>query len=412
MSQRLLERSPIFACAGFILFLFLANLWNFALDRDWPKLRIRSAQPLNGLTRPEPAPWTLEAFLNGETQRAVSANVGRLSPVFPISVRVKNQALYSLLGLSGAANLEIGPGGQLFGSSYLDEFCARGAPAGPARLDAWAEKVAETSSRAKELGKGFVYLFAPSKAAHAPEYIPLNRRCPALGADQTQQKLAPYRDALALRGVPFVDAARLLREASAVYPIDLFPRGGVHWNLLGAGLALREASRVLAAEPAGSPIGDYEFDWREDDEAKGVDRDLLDLLNLLWPDDHYPTAAIFRTALPGGCARAPKLLFVGDSFLREIIIAAAQAPCPPIIEHWFYAQNDEGGVGLLRFKTQPGETGNGERLVSDLALLPQSLLEADAILLEENEHNVMELNSVGNLYDAAKASKDERRALK
>ncbi|HYA81390.1 MAG TPA: alginate O-acetyltransferase, partial [Methylocystis sp.] len=239
-------------------------------------------------------------------------------------------------------------------------------------LDAWPEKIAAISARASELGKGFVYLFSPSKAAHAPEYIPLNRRCPALGADSAQQKLAPYRDALAARGVPYLDAARLLREASAIYPIDLFPRGGIHWNLLGAGLALRETSRLLAAEPAGSPIGDYAFDWREEDEAKGVDRDLLDLLNLLWPDAHYPTAAIFRTGPPTSCARAPKLLLVGDSFLREIIVAASQAPCPPIIEHWFYAQGGEGGAAMLRYRTQPGEIGNGERLVADLALLPQS----------------------------------------
>ena len=43
MKSLTLARLPIFACAGFIGFLFLANLWNFAVERDWPKLRIRSA---------------------------------------------------------------------------------------------------------------------------------------------------------------------------------------------------------------------------------------------------------------------------------------------------------------------------------------------------------------------------------
>jgi len=77
MARRFLERLPIFACAGFVAFLFLANLWNFAVERDWPKLRIRSAQPLNGVAKIEPAPWTLKAFLAGETQHAVSMNLGR-----------------------------------------------------------------------------------------------------------------------------------------------------------------------------------------------------------------------------------------------------------------------------------------------------------------------------------------------
>ena len=68
------------------------------------------------------------------------------------------------------------------------------------------------------------------------------------------------------------------------YAIDLFPRGGTHWNLLGAALTLRDISRAFEASPNGSPVGRFEFDWREDDFAKGTDRDLLDLLNLYWPD--------------------------------------------------------------------------------------------------------------------------------
>lgn len=61
MTRRLLERLPIFACAGFFGFLFLANIWNFAVERDWPKLRIRSAErPLAGHMPYQSATWTLE----------------------------------------------------------------------------------------------------------------------------------------------------------------------------------------------------------------------------------------------------------------------------------------------------------------------------------------------------------------
>ncbi len=162
MTRRIFERLPIFACAGFIGFLFLANLWNYAVERDWPKLRIRSAQPLNGVTSPEPAPWTLSAFLTGETQRAASMNLGRTSPVFPISVRAKNQTMYSLFGVSGAANIAIGRGGQLFGWEYIDEFCSRGrAPTAAAGLDNWADAITEIAAAAKTHGKGFAYLISP-----------------------------------------------------------------------------------------------------------------------------------------------------------------------------------------------------------------------------------------------------------
>src|SRR5271165_4605276 len=173
MDARLLARAPIFAAAALIGFLFLVNLWNFAVERDWPKLRIRSAEPLNGLSAEKPIPWTLQSFLSGETQHAVSSHLGRASPLFPMSVRLKNQFLYSFFGVSGAANVVIGRDGELISSEYIKEFCARGAPPGA-------------------LGKSFVYLISPSKAAYDPSWLPPGMSCPALSHPEVAEKLAPY----------------------------------------------------------------------------------------------------------------------------------------------------------------------------------------------------------------------------
>jgi len=405
MARRFLERLPIFACAGFVAFLFLANLWNFAVERDWPKLRIRSAQPLNGVAKIEPAPWTLKAFLAGETQHAVSMNLGRLSPVFPISVRAKNQLMYSLFRASGAANVVVGRQEQLFAAGYIDEFCARGEAPEQAKLNAWADGVSEIASAAKAKGKGFVYVISPSKAAHAPQYLPAGRTCPALTRGVTQEKLPPFRAALELRQTSYVDGSHLLDEAQPNYPFDLFPRGGIHWNLLGAALTMQEMTRVIARNSGASPVGEYDFDWREEDAAKGTDRDLLDLLNLFWPDDHYPTATVTRRGGEGACVKTPRLLMVGDSFLRELIVVAAQAPCPPEIDYWFYVRDDAGGITLTRYHTAPGEIDNGERMPTDLELLPESFAKADAVVLEENEANIGNNRQVGNLLDAVRLSK-------
>ena len=138
MTRTFIARLPIFACAGFIAFLFLANLWNFAVERDWPKLRIRSASPLAGVAKPKPAPWTLDAFLSGETQKAVSINLGRASPVFPIAVRAKNQLVYSLFGGSGAPGVVIGRNGQLYEQSISTNFARAAARRILTRINAWA----------------------------------------------------------------------------------------------------------------------------------------------------------------------------------------------------------------------------------------------------------------------------------
>ena len=403
MDARTLARAPIFAAAALIGFLFLVNLWNFAVERDWPKLRIRSAEPLNGLDAEKPIPWTLDAFLLGQTQHAVSNHLGRGSPLFPMSVRLKNQFLYSFFGVSGAPNVAIGRDGDLISSEYIKEFCARGAPPPQDKLAAWAGDIGEIGATTAALGKSFVYLISPSKAAYEPSWFPAGTRCPALANPQAAEKLEPYKAALAAHGVPVLDAQALLRQERAHYPIELFPKGGIHWNLLGAALALREITGKWAAQPAGSPIGDFTFDWREQDVATGPDKDLVELLNLFWPPLRYPTAAIERRGPAPTCEKHPRLLLVGSSFLRELIVAASQAPCPPTIDYWFHVQADEHS-DLMRFLIKPGETGNGERLPADPAELAQSLKEADAVVLEEIALNLTKTRQVGNLLAGARAA--------
>ena len=403
MDARFLARTPIFAAAALIGFLFLANLWNFAVQRDWPKLRIRSAEPLNGLSAEKQIPWTLDAFLSGETQHAVSAHLDRSSPLFPMSVRLKNQFLYSFFGVSGAPNVVIGRDGELISSEYIKEFCARGAPPAQDKLDAWAGDIGEIGAKAAALGKSFVYLISPTKPAYEPSWLPPGASCPALAHPHAAGKLAPYKAALAARGVPFLDGQALLREERAHYPIDLFPKGGIHWNLLGSALALREITAKWTAQPSGSPIGDFAFDWREREVAVGPDKDLVELLNLFWPPLRYPTASIERREPAQACAKHPRLLMVGSSFLRELIVVASEAPCPPTIDYWFYVQM-EGQSELTRFITKPGEIGNGERLPADPAKLAQSFAEADAIVLEEIALNLSTTRQVGNLLAGARAA--------
>ncbi len=405
MTKRFLERLPIFACAGFIAFLFLANLWNFAVERDWPKLRIRSADQLSGVGKPQAPTWTLEAFMAGETQRAVSTNLGRNSLFFRTSVRAKNQFLFSLFHASGAAGVFVGRNEQLYAAGYIDEFCARGAAPSAARVKTWADDIADIAAAAKAKGKGFLYLAAPSKASHLPQFLPTERSCPAALTARSLEALAPFRAALQERGAPFLDAGKLLRDEQKNYPIDLFPRGGVHWNFLGAALALREMTGILERQPSGSPIGNFEFDWREDDDAKGSDRDLLDLLNLFWPDNHYPTAVVTGRKNGAACARTPRLLLVGDSFLQQLIPLAGQAPCPPEIDYWFYMLNhDSGSIQLARHFIKPGDAGFGPRLATNLAQLPSSVLAADAIVLEENESTIGETLQIHNLLSAIRAA--------
>lgn len=400
MTRAVLSRLPIFACAGFILFLFTANIWNFAVERDWPKLRIRSASPLFGLAKPKPASWTVDAFLSGETQKAVSNILGRSLPVFPISVRAKNQLVYSLFGDSAARGVAIGRNGQLFEQGYIDEFCARGGAPDIARIETWAAAIREIQDALASAGKTFVYLISPSKAARYAEDLPRHASC-AARVSAIADKLWPYHDALKSKGVHFVDGAGLITANRGEFEIPLFPRGGTHWNYLGAALALR----AITDEVGSSPIGRFEFAWTSVPEAVGTDRDLVDLLNLLWPDISYPTAIVTRLRDSERCDKTPKLLALGGSFVHEVLAAATQAPCPPRIDYWFYMRTEDNGVELGHFRRAPGDASNGERLSGEPAALDENLLDTDIVLLEENESNIATTKQVGHLLEAVQRMK-------
>lgn len=400
MNRRFLARLPIFGCAGFIAFLFAANIWNVAVERDWPKLRIRSASPLAGVAKPKPAPWSLESFLSGETQKAVSTNLGRALPVFPISVRAKNQLIYSLFGSSAAPGVAIGRNGNLYEQIYIDELCARGGAPDLARIDAWAATIREIQDQAEAAGKRFVYLISPSKAARYPDDLPPELSCPARDRANID-KLAPYRAALVAKGVRHVDGAGLMSARRTQYPVALFPRGGSHWNSLGAALTLREITVVLEAAGKDPRIGRFDFDWSRTPEEFGTDRDLLDLLNLLWPDASYPTTIIAGVGA-NACARAPRLLAMGGSFLNQILAAATQAPCPPQIDYWFYMRMEDNSVELGNYRRAPGDASNGERRAAELRDLDENLAGADLVLLEENETNIATTAQVGQLREAVR----------
>jgi len=394
MTARTFGRLPIYGCAGLILFLFLANIWNFAVERDWPKLRIRSASPLAGVAKPKPAPWTLSDFLVGETQRAASINLGRMSPIFPISVRAKNQLIYSLFGGSAAPGVVIGRHGQLFEQFYIDEYCRRDGGADPGRLSVWAHSIGKIQDDVTRAGKSFVYVISPSKAARYAEDLPSSAPC-AARATNMPDKLPPYLAALRQANVRFVGGADLISIEQPKYPVALFPRGGTHWNSLAAGLTLKEILRL-----APSSLGAFDFTWRLAPEPLGTDRDLADLMNLLRPDLDYPTTEIVSTIPPGGCVRPPRLLAMGGSFVHQLLAAAMLSSCPPEVDYWFFMRTEDNGVELGHFKRPPGETGNGQRVSAEPAALDDNLRQADMVLLEENESNLSTMKQVGLLRDA------------
>ncbi|MFM9152379.1 MAG: alginate O-acetyltransferase [Methylocystis sp.] len=394
MRVKLDQKLPILACIGLVISLFIIAIWNFIISDAWPNLRIRSASPLAGIAKVRPIPWSWANFIAGETQKAASVNFSQRSPVFPISVRAKNQFIFSLFHESAAAGVMIGKNDQLYEQFYINEFCGRLINHNLTNIPQWGESLQQIQSGLEKLGKKFVYVITPSKAAQYPEDLPPAASC-AKNFNSIPDKLTPYVNALGDRHIHIFNGADLIHKKRQDYSVPLFPRGGTHWNSLAAGLALQEINQLTAF-----PFGSINFSWRPALQAEGTDRDLLDLLNLLWPDATYPTTVITNEISQQSCSLSPRLLAMGGSFLHEILAAATLAQCPPQIDYWFYMRPEDLGVELGHYWRKPGEAGNGERQSADETVLDANVRNADVVILEENESNIATMKQVDQLKAA------------
>lgn len=364
--------------------------WNLTVGRLIPALHLQTSSAIAGAVAEAAPPLSLKAILSDSYQQWISRAVGRLPPMFAPAVRWKNQLYYTFMGTAGSNRVIVGRRGQLLELPYLVEYCSRDLDALRTKGEAWAAGIRKMQDYFDARGQRFLYLITPSKVAQNPEIIPEGYVCPARDSDR-REKLKSYDEILTRHGVRFVDAASYLAAVSKdYYPMALFPRGGTHWNGLAAALA---AQKVIAAVDAQQPeplFATLSFAWHVSYAPAGSDRDLLDLMNLPYPDAHYPVPELtYRSVSPSQGCHAVAMTEVGGSFMYGLNDILAKLDCPPKIAFWFYWNY---------YHVDP-------------AVLRRSLLDAQVILFEENDsvapgssHGQLMMQEVSALASTATAS--------
>ena len=99
-------------------------------------------------------------------------------------------------------------------------------------------------------------------------------------------------------------------------------------------------------------------------------------MNLRYPDTHYPVPELVYQSdpLPGAC-HPVAITEVGGSFLDGLNSTLQKLACPPDITDWFYWDNK-----LMHYANEHRAT-----LPIDAQARRRSLLDADVVILEENE---------------------------
>ena len=382
------ERIPLALAAAFIAVCSIITAWNLTVAAAFPRLVIRNWNLLYGLIEEASAPFSVASFVRGEDQTNFSRRLGATLPIYAPAVRIRNQVEYSIFGLPNAPSVVFGRDKRLYERAYIDEYCGRTGETKAEALADWAEKIRDIQAYATSHGKAFVYLITPSKVAVYPEYLPDNHLCPSV-LRGTTNKLPSYRRALDERRIAYLDGAGLMAAERGRQDIDLFPRGGTHWNALGASLATAQLVSLLNGKNSNLALGGISTAWTQSRDPRGTDRDLVNMLNLYWFDTNYPVPKIALDAskIDQAC-RPAKIMEVGGSFLEQVNAAMRESRCPPDISYWFYW--NFAHVSYANGKRQSAPPRDEDRL-TDLA-------SSDVIVLEENEFNIAETDHLKALH--------------
>jgi alginate O-acetyltransferase complex protein AlgJ len=355
------------------------------------------AGPLFGVQVAAPAPLlTTGALWSGAFQREARAWFGQIDPALPTAVAARNQAYFSLLHQSAMPDIVIGRGLELLETVTLDTFCHRDMAALPPQAEIAASRLAAMQAWYAARGRVFVYLLTPNKIGRNPGFLP--KGWPCLGAAAARDHLlAQWRDILHRHGIRFVDGPAIIAAAqddasqgsAAGAPLAgataLFPRGGTHWNWIGASLATQAfVSTVNQARPGS--LTPFSFTWH-DAPPSGTDRDLTDLLNLPYPRLDYLAPVVDLIASAPQPCRAPFIAEVGGSFVFHIDFLLARLPCPPLIALYTYFQVERASFAPFT------------RVPADPAQRRTELLDAaDIVVLEENEDIVFHARHADQLW--------------
>ncbi len=372
-----LRRLPALLGAALLLVCWFYLGWNTTVGEAFPKLRFRTKQTIAGVFAEEAPKITPETILNYTAQRYISESIGRLSPIYGPAIRGKSAFEYNVLGMS--ANAVVGRHRELFQAPYVVEFCSRNMKDFIPRARAWAARIRAMQDMVQARGQTFLYVLTPSKLGTYPEWLPSGYGCPSTPEDRAAL-LPTWRAMLDAQGVDYVDTTRFIQENRYRLGIDLFARGGIHWNHLGAAMAAQAITNHLNARLGRQVLTPFTYNFSISDRPVGTDRDMFEILNSPFADDHYPVPVMTYLATAPSVCKPAQIALVGGSFMFTVNDVLATMPCPPHVDEWWYWS--------FRLYSYPPAEPKPVMTVDPAARREDLLHTASIIIYEENESNL------------------------
>jgi alginate O-acetyltransferase complex protein AlgJ len=390
MTDRL-SRSLMLGALALLWLPAIAFGWNMVAKPQW------RSKPLSGVQLASaPAPLTLERLTDGAFQRDLAKRIGPAIPFFADAVRLHNQVLYSVFGLTTSPHIVVGKDSFLHNPTYMGAYCHRDIESSAEDFERWARMLREIQDKVEARGQTFLYVLTPSKIEHLPDTLPPGFPCPS--TDQPRF-LAAALARLDVHGVKYVDATAGIEAIRPKYGYDPFPPGGIHWTELAAYPPALEIIRRINSSRGKTVIAPFDISVGQTPRATGSDRDYVELLNLFWEPRSSGAAKISVAApTPSRCSETVSVIAVGGSFFTALGTNLSLTSCPPKLSQLSY------------FVIDTRHFLNGKMILDkapDYGLLSLS----DVVLVEENAGIFLKTKHIPALHKYLHTGELPQRAL-
>ena len=296
------------------------------------RLGVGEGPKLSGIYKSESPPdlkyFTWKRWFSGVFQDKISAQVNDHLGFRSTLIRINNQCDFSLFRIIHAEGFIAGKQGILYEEDYIHEYTGRYF-IGKTTIDLKIRRLKAVQEELKKRGTCLLFVIEPGKASYFPEHIP-DRYRPGRRTLTNMEYMKQRLDALQ---AGYIDLNSWFLSMKDTSRYKLFPEYGMHWSIYSVALVVDSLSGYLR-EKCGARIPGFTVERVDvSDSLQGSDRDIADMLNLVFPlrqvTAAYPVIR-YDTAKP-----SLRVIGVADSYFNNIYYVYA----PHLFantEYWYY----------------------------------------------------------------------------
>ena len=314
---------------------------------------------------------SFKTYLDGSYQDYLTEYAKQNTGFREFFIRNYNQVCYSCFNHITNDNVTKGYNKELYLKMYLEEVTGQRLlryypDIETAKADARANVDATLTliDSLRQHGTDFLFVFAPSKTAVYPEYMPkaYQRKISEFSLEEY------YIELFKENGIPHIDFLSYFKDIKKSFPYPLYTRTGTHWSEACIPMVADTLFRTLETLTGYQLPSIETLDSNITTDYSVQDGELEDQLNLLFPIDKpalpRPVMALTDTA---GKDR-PNLLVIGDSYFIQL----RHSCFVDAFNHWDYWKYN-------RDIASSSKAYNG-REVKYLIEAPKVLKEADIVM--------------------------------